>query len=277
MTSFVRSFAVFLFGLLVATAAAAQFQPQVGQAGKDVIWVPTPDEVVDRMLTMAQVTAQDFVMDLGAGDGKIAIAAAKKFGARAVGIEYNPDMAKHANANAAAAGVAGNGQGKATIRQADIFQTDFTQATVITLYLLPALNMKLRPQLLAMRPGTRIVSHSFTMEDWEADETSTLDGRRAYFWMVPASVMGSWMLEANNQKLDMTLDQTFQKIHGSVTLAPIQAGLRDARLRGPFIQFGYVDQSGVRRDFTGRVNGGRMEGTFRDEKGGEGRWSAAKK
>ena len=277
MTSFVRSLAVFFFGLLLATGAAAQFQPQVGQAGKDVIWVPTPDEVVDRMLTMAQVTPQDFVMDLGAGDGKIAIAAAKKFGARAVGIEYNPDMAKHANANAAAAGVAGNGQGKALIRQADIFQTDFTQATVITLYLLPALNMKLRPQLLAMRPGTRIASHSFTMEDWEADETSTLDGRRAYFWMVPASVMGSWALEANNQKLDMTLDQTFQKINGSVSLAPIQAGLRDARLRGPFIQFAYVDQSGVRRDFTGRVNGTKMEGTFRDEKGGEGRWTAAKK
>ena len=277
MTSFVRSLAVFFFGFLLATGAAAQFQPQVGQAGKDVIWVPTPDEVVDRMLTMAQVTPQDFVMDLGAGDGKIAIAAAKKFGARAVGIEYNPDMAKHANANAAAAGVAGNGQGKATIRQADIFQTDFTQATVITLYLLPALNMKLRPQLLAMRPGTRIVSHSFTMEDWEADETSTLDGRRAYFWMVPASVMGSWTLEQNNQRLDMTLDQTFQKINGSVALAPIQAGLRDARMRGPFIQFAYVDQSGVRRDFTGRVNGTKMEGTFRDEKGGEGRWTAAKK
>ena len=277
MTSFVRSFAIFFLGLLVATGAAAQFQPQVGQAGKDVIWVPTPDEVVDRMLTMAQVTPQDFVMDLGAGDGKIAIAAAKKFGARAVGIEYNPDMAKHANANAAAAGVAGNGQGKAMIRQADIFQTDFTQATVITLYLLPALNMKLRPQLLAMRPGTRVVSHSFTMEDWEPDETSTLDGRRAYFWMVPASVMGSWSLDAGNQKLDMTLDQTFQKINGSVTLAPIHAGLRDARLRGPFIQFAYVDQSGVRRDFTGRVNGGRMEGTFRDEKGGQGNWTAAKK
>jgi phospholipid N-methyltransferase len=276
MTLSVRSVGFIVFSFITATAWA-QFQPQVGQAGKDVIWVPTPDEVVDRMLTMAQVTPQDFVMDLGAGDGKIAIAAAKKFGARAVGIEYNPEMAKHANANAAAAGVAGTGQGKALIRQADIFQTDFTQATVITLYLLPALNMKLRPQLLAMRPGTRIASHSFTMEDWEADETSTLDGRRAYFWMVPASVMGSWTLEANNQKLDMTLDQTFQKINGSVTLAPIQAGLRDARMRGPFIQFAYVDQSGVRRDFTGRVNGTKMEGTFRDEKGGEGRWSAAKK
>jgi methyltransferase family protein len=277
MTLPVRSVAVLLFALFFTAACLAQFQPQVGQAGKDVIWVPTPDDVVDRMLTMAQVTAQDFVMDLGAGDGKIAIAAAKKFGARAVGIEYNPDMVKHANANATAAGVAGNGSGKALIRHADIFQTDFSQATVITLYLLPALNMKLRPQLLAMRPGTRVVSHSFSMEDWEADEISTLDGRRAYFWMVPANVMGNWTLDANNQRLDMTLDQTFQKINGSVTLTPIHAGLRDARMRGPFIQFGLVDQTGVRRDFTGRVTGQKMEGSFRDEKGGEGRWSATKK
>src|ERR1700704_5957515 len=220
MTLSVRSFA-FIFLTLFAGAAAAQYQPQVGQSGKDVIWVPTPDEVVDRMLTMAQVTPQDFVMDLGAGDGKIAIMAAKKFGARANGIEYNPDMAKHANANAAAAGVAGNGQGKAMIRQADIFQTDFTQATVITLYLLPALNMKLRPQLLNMRPGTRIVSHSFTMEDWEADEISSLDGRRAYFWVVPANVMGNWTLEASVQRTDLTFEQTFHKINGTGTLGAV--------------------------------------------------------
>jgi Methyltransferase domain len=276
MNLFVRSVA-FVFLAFFVGAAAAQFQPQVGQAGKDVIWVPTPDDVVDRMLTMAQVTPQDFVMDLGAGDGKIAIAAAKKFGARALGIEYNPDMVKHANANAAAAGVAGNGRGQVLIRHGDIFQTDFSQATVITLYLLPALNMKLRPQLLAMRPGTRVVSHSFTMEDWEADEVSSLDGRRAYFWVVPANVMGNWTLEAQNQRLDLTLEQTFQKISGSLALAPIQAGLRDARLRGPFIQFAYVGQDGVRRDFNGRVSGARMEGTFRDEKGGEGRWTASKK
>ena len=276
MTLSVRSF-TFVVLTLFMSAACAQFQPQVGQAGKDVIWVPTPDDVVDRMLTMAQVTPQDFVMDLGAGDGKIAIAAAKKFGARAVGIEYNPEMVKHANANAQAAGIAGNGQGRALIRHGDIFQTDFSQATVITLYLLPALNMKLRPTILAMRPGTRIVSHSFSMEDWEADEVSTLDGRRAYFWMVPASVMGNWSLESGNQKYDLTLEQTFQKINGTVNLAPINAGLRDAKMRGPFIQFGFVDQAGVRRDYTGRVNGPRMEGTFRDEKGGEGKWSAAKK
>jgi hypothetical protein len=276
MTLPVRSAAFILLSFFIG-AASAQFQPQVGQAGKDVIWVPTPDDVVDRMLTMAQVTPQDFVMDLGAGDGKIAIAAAKKFGARAVGIEYNPEMVKHANANATAAGVAGNGQGKALIRHGDIFQTDFSQATVITLYLLPALNMKLRPQLLAMRPGTRVASHSFTMEDWEADEISSMDGRRAYFWVVPANVMGNWALEANNQRLDLTFEQTFQKINGTVALAPINAGLRDARLRGPFIQFGYVGQDGVRRDFNGRVNGAKMEGTFRDEKGGEGKWTAAKK
>jgi hypothetical protein len=260
-----------------AAAAQSKFEPQVGQAGKDVIWVPTPDEVVDRMLTMAQVSPQDFVMDLGAGDGKIAIAAAKRFGARAVGIEYNPEMVKHANANAQAAGVAGTGRGQALIRHGDIFQTDFSQASVITLYLLPALNMKLRPQLLAMRPGTRVVSHSFTMEDWEADEVSSLDGRRAYFWVVPANVMGTWTLEAGSQRFELALEQTFQKVNGTVALSPLLAGLRDTRLRGPFIQFAFVGQDAVRRDFSGRVDGTRMEGSYRDEKGGEGRWSATKK
>jgi phospholipid N-methyltransferase len=265
--------------LLLAFNAAAQqkFEPQVGQAGKDVIWVPTPDDVVARMLTMAQVTPKDFVMDLGAGDGKIAIAAAKKFGARAIGIEYNPDMVKHANANAEAAGVAGNGAGKANIRHGDIFQTDFSQASVITLYLLPALNIKLRPQLLAMRPGTRVVSHSFTMEDWQPDEVSSMDGRRAYFWVVPASVVGNWTLEIPNQKMEMTLEQVFQKISGTVTLQPIHAGLRDPRLSGSAISFSFVGRDGMRRDFAGRVEGARMEGTFRDEKNGQGRWSAAKK
>jgi len=275
MSPFVRFVAVLLFAL--TPPAAAQYQPQVGQAGKDVIWVPTPDDVVERMLVMAQVTPSDYVWDLGAGDGKIAIMAAKKFGARATGIEYNPEMVKHANANAQSAGVAGNGPGKAVIRHGDIFATDFSQATVITLYLLPALNMKLRPQLLSMRPGTRVVSHSFSMEDWEADEISTLDGRRAYFWIVPANVMGSWNLEAAGQRVELSLEQTFQKVSGTVTLGPIHAGLRDARLRGANIAFAYLDQNGARRDFTGRVTGARMEGSFRDEKGAEGRWSAAKK
>ena len=262
--------------LLVSLPASAQqkYEPQVGQAGKDVIWVPTPDEVVDRMLRMAQVTKDDFVVDLGAGDGKIAIAAAKKFGARSLGIEYNADMAKHAQANVEKNGVAA----RAKIVQGDIFASDFTQATVVTMYLLPALNMKLRPQILQMRPGTRVVSHSFTMEDWEPDETSSMDGRRAYFWLVPANVMGSWTLEAAGEKRELSLEQKFQKIDGSVAFGTTQAGLRDTRLRGFVISFAYVDQAGLRRDYTGRVlAGGRMEGSWKTDNGAEGRWTAVKK
>jgi hypothetical protein len=274
-----------LAALLLAFPAAAQqkpkpnqpYEPQVGQAGKDVIWVPTPDEVVDRMLRMAQVTPNDYLVDLGAGDGKIAIAAAKNFGARSLGIEYDPDMAKHAQGNVDKAGVAG----RARIVQGDIFVTDFNQATVITMYLLPALNLKLRPQILAMRPGTRVVSHSFTMDDWEADETSTMDGRRAYFWVVPANIMGSWALEVTgggaSERMELTLEQRYQKIDGSVGLGAAQGGLRDARLRGFNISFAYVDGKSVRRELNGRVSGGRMEGGFRADNGTEGRWVATKK
>lgn len=261
--------------LLFALPAAAQkaYEPQVGQAGKDVIWVPTPDEVVDRMLRMAQVGPNDLVYDLGAGDGKIAIAAAKKFGARSVGIEYNPDMAKHAQGNAERAGVAG----RARIVQGDIFATDFSQATVITMYLLPNLNMKLRPTILSMRPGTRVASHSFTMEDWEADEVSSLDGRRAYFWVVPANVNGGWALETGAEKNEISFEQRFQKIEGTVSLGAMNGGLRDARLRGANISFAWVDNHGVLRSYAGRVNGGRMEGTWSADNGSQGRWSATKK
>jgi SAM-dependent methyltransferase len=272
-----------LAALLLALPAAAQqksnqpYEPQVGQAGKDVIWVPTPDEVVDRMLRMAQVTPQDYVIDLGAGNGKIAIAAAKDFGARSLGIEYNPEMAKHAQGNVDKAGVGS----RSRIVQGDIFVTDFTQATVITMYLLPALNLKLRPQILAMRPGTRVVSHSFTMDDWEADETSSMDGRRAYFWVVPANVSGGWALEVTgggaSERMELTLEQRFQKLEGSLGLGAVQGGLRDARLRGFNIAFSYVDNKSVRRDLSGRVSGGRMEGSFRADNGTEGRWVATRK
>lgn len=273
-----------LAALLFAFPAAAQkngkekeFEPHVGQAGKDVIWVPTPDEVVERMLRMAQVGANDYVVDLGAGDGKIAIMAAKKFGARSMGIEYNPDMARLAQRNAEKAGVAG----RARIVQGDIFASDFTQASVITMYLLPALNLKLRPQILAMRPGTRVVSHSFNMDDWEPDETSSLDGRRAYFWVVPANVAGTWAFEATGggaaEKSELTLEQRYQKLEGSIALGQVQAGLRDTRLRGFTIAFSYVDGNSVRRDLTGRVSGNRMEGSFRADNGTEGRWTATKK
>ncbi len=266
--------------LVLAPAFAQQkngeYRPQVGQSGKDVIWVPTPDEVVDRMLTMAQVKPNDTVYDLGAGDGKIAIAAAKKFGARSYGIEYNPDMAKYAQTNAQKAGVAG----KATIINGDIFATDFTKATVVTMYLLPSLNIKLRPTLLQMRPGTRVVSHSFTMDDWSPDETSSISGRQAYFWIVPANVNGKWGVElsgGSSEKIDVVIDQRFQKIEGWAQLGQVQAGLREATLRGPEIHFAYVDQAGVRRELSGRVDGARMEGAFRADNGTEGRWTAARR
>ncbi len=274
MTPALRIAAALLLSLAFAFPAAAQdkkFEPQVGQAGKDVIWVPTPDEVVDRMLTMAQVGPNDFHMDLGSGDGKIVIAAARR-GAKSLGIEYNPDMVKLSQDNAQKAGVTD----KASFRRADIFQTDFSQATVITLYLLPSLNMKLRPQILQMRPGTRVVSHSFTMEDWEPDEVSSMDGRRAYFWVVPANVMGTWALEAAGQKHDLTLEQTFQKINGYVALGPVHGGLRDARLSGANIAFSFVDAKGVKRDFTGSVADRQMSGSFVDQSGAKGSWSARK-
>jgi len=214
------------------------------------------------------------VYDLGAGDGKIAIAAAKKFGARSVGIEYDPDMAKHAQGNVEKAGMAG----RARVVRGDIFATDFSQATVVTMYLLPTLNMKLRPTILSMRPGTRVVSHSFTMEDWEADEISNMDGRRAYFWLVPANVNGGWTLETGSEKSELSFEQRFQKIDGTVALGgSVHGGLREARLRGFNIGFAYIDNNGVRRDYTGRVIGGRMEGSYRTDNGTEGRWTATKK
>jgi len=276
-----RATASVVAALLLATASVAcaqqDFKPYVGQQGKDVVWVPTPDEVVDRMLTMAQTKPDDFVIDLGAGDGKIAIAAAKKFGAKSMGVEYNPDMVKLGQKNAQAAGVTG----KAQIVHGDIFATDFTQATVLTMYLLPSLNMRLRPQILAMRPGTRVVTHAFNMEDWEPDESSDVDGRRVYFWVVPANVAGRWALEftggGTSEKVNLNFEQKFQRVEGIAYLGPVLAGLRETHLSGFKISFAYVDAKGVRRDFSGRVSGATMEGSFRADGGQEGRWSAARK
>jgi hypothetical protein len=149
------------------------------------------------------------------------------------------------------------------------------------MYLLPSLNMKLRPQILAMRPGTRVVTHAFNMEDWEPDESSDVDGRRVYFWVVPANVAGRWAMElsggGNTEKLSLNFEQKFQKIEGVAYLGSTLAGLREPRLSGFRISFAYVDGRGVRRDFTGRVTGTTMEGSYRSDSGQEGRWSAAKK
>ena len=268
--------------VLVSTAgfgpALAQtdksYTPHVGQGGKDVIWVPTPDEIVERMLRMAQTTATDSVIDLGAGDGKIAIAAAKIFGAKSLGIEYDVDMAKHAQQNVEKAGVAD----RARIVQGDIFATDFSSATVLTMYLLPALNLKLRPTILAMKPGTRVISHSFTMDDWDADEISSSDGRRAYLWIVPANVQGAWKLAVSSgETYEVTLEQRYQKVTGHVMLGSMQAGLRQVELAGTAIKFAFIDNTGIRRDFSGRIDGPAMEGSMRADNRKVAQWSAARR
>ncbi len=181
---------------------AKPFQPQVGQGGKDVVWVPTPQALVDKMLDMAKVTPQDFVMDLGSGDGRTVITAAKR-GARAMGIEYNPDMVELSKQNAAKEGVAD----RAEFVKADLFETDLSKATVITMFLLPDINLKLRPKILDLKPGTRIVSNTFTMEAWTADEVATVGEDctswcTALFWIVPAKVAGTWAIPGGELTLD---------------------------------------------------------------------------
>ena len=235
------------------------YKPQVGQAGKDVVWVPTPDELVQRMLRMAKVTPQDLVFDLGAGDGKIAIAAGK-LGANSVGIEYNPDMAKLASCLVTAEGV-GN---KTKIIQGDIFKEDFSKATVITMYLLPELNLCVRHRILGMKPGTRVTSHQFTMGDWEADETSEFEYRTAYLWIVPARVDGTWVLrDASGASTAVNLTQTFQKLTGDVVSGAPKQPLVGATLRGDQLRFAFNDDKGVTRSFTGTVRGNELVGTLK--------------
>lgn len=252
------------------------YTPQVAQPGKDVIWVPTPDDVVARMLTMAQTGPNDFVADLGAGDGKIAIMAARRFGARSMGVEFNPDMAKLGQRNAERAGVTD----RVRIVNGDIFQTDFSQATVVTLFLLPSLNVKLRPTLLTMKPGTRIVSHAFDMDDWKPDDRSNLEGRTAYLWIVPANVQGRWrMLQGApgfEQPVEFDITQIYQRIEGEAQFGPLRTGLRDAQLSGDSISFAVLDPAGVKHDFAGRVEGNRITGIARTAKGLT-RWRAEKK
>jgi SAM-dependent methyltransferase len=208
-----------------------QYRPSVGQAGKDVIWVPTPDSLVKAMLATAGVTKDDFVVDLGCGDGRIPISAARDFGARAHGIDYNADMVALARRNAEREGV----RTKVTFQRADIFESDFSGATVVTLYLLPNLNLKLKPTLLAMKPGTRIVSHAFDMGDWEADETIRTDDATGYMWVVPAKVDGRWAFEVGNQRFAATLAQQYQMLTGSG--GPVKSG----RVRGTEVRLTLAD------------------------------------
>ena len=250
--------------------AAKDYTPHIGQSGKDVVWVPTPQALVERMLDMAKLTARDIHYDLGSGDGRTVITAAKR-GAQAYGVEYNSDMVALSERAAAKEGVAG----KAKFIHGDIFKTDFSKATVLTLYLLPSLNVKLRPTILNMKPGTRVVSHAFDMDDWKPDQTEDVDGSKAYLWIVPAHVAGTWRWGAagGSREVAMTLKQHYQHVEGSAQLGDKPAQLRDMKLDGDHIAFSIYESASVHRDYSGRVNGNSIEGTVKTA-GGEAKWSA---
>jgi len=242
-----------------APAQPQSYEPKVGQAGKDVVWVPTSQALVDKMLDMAKVTPQDFVMDLGSGDGRTVITAAKR-GATAMGIEFNPDMVELSKKNA----VKENVTAKATFVKADLFETDFSKATVITMFLLPDINVKLRPKILNLKPGTRVVSNSFTMEDWEADQTETLTGDctswcTALLWIVPAKAEGTWTTPQG----DLKLTQTYQKLSGT-----LGANKVEGKMNGDQITL-----TAGKTVYTGKVNGTSIQGTV----SGGGSWTATKK
>lgn len=238
--------------------------PMVGQAGKDVIWLPTSQALIDRMLDMAKLTPADRLVDLGSGDGRTVITAAKR-GAIAHGIEYNPDLVELSKREAAAAGVAD----RATFEKADIFKSDFSHATIVTLFLLPELNIRLRPTLLDMKPGTRVVSNSFQMDDWEPDEYAEVTVGCdsfcvAYKWVVPAKVAGTWQVADK----ELVLSQRFQQIEGSLHQGASATPIRNGRLDGTRISFSVGDHR-----YVGEVNAKRIQGLI----DGRGEWIAVMK
>jgi SAM-dependent methyltransferase len=254
------AFSLALTGRIAQAQPAKEFQPEVGQAGKDVVWVPTPQALVDKMLDMAKVAPKDYVIDLGSGDGRTVITAAKR-GAKALGIEYNPDMVELSKRNAAKEGVSD----KATFMKADLFETDFSQAQVITMFLLPSINLKLRPKILNLKPGTRIVSNSFDMEEWKPDETANVEGCSnwctAHLWIVPAKVGGNWKLPQG----ELSIKQTFQMISGTLKNGKVASPI-NGKLNGDQISF-----TADGTQYTGRVNGNSMEGNA-----GGAKWSATR-
>jgi SAM-dependent methyltransferase len=249
--------ALVLCSSFVACAQAPQqklpsFQPSIGQEGKDVVWVPTSQALLEKMLDMAGVTPKDFVMDLGSGDGRTVIEAARR-GARALGVEYDADMVELSRRNAREAGVAA----RAKFVKADLFETDFSQATVITMFLLPSINVKLRPKILELKPGTRVVSNTFGMDEWKPDETATLYADEtkcdswctALLWIVPAKVAGTYALPQGR----LELKQAFQMLSGTLTTGGKTYAL-EGRVRGEAVEF----RAGG-REYRGRVSQGRLE------------------
>ncbi len=230
-------FAFNTFAQVVMDSGDDKYQPRVGQEGKDVVWVPTTNELLAIMLRTAKVNSTDLVYDLGSGDGRIAIAAAKDFGARAIGIEFNPEMAQLAQRNVDRSGVSD----RVKIINGDIFVEDFSKATVVTMYLLPELNLALRPTILKMKPGTRVASHAFNMGDWDAD-VEIDSPARAYYWVVPAQVQGEWLISGmETDRTILKLSQFYQKIGGTLQIGNNTQPLLNPKLEGAILSFTYLD------------------------------------
>jgi SAM-dependent methyltransferase len=237
----------------------AAYPANWGRAGKDVPWVPSLDAVAFAMLTIGQVGPQDLVYDLGAGDGRVVITAARPpFGARAVGIEYDPMLAKRAACLVEAEGVAD----RVKIVQGDIFKEDFSPATVVTMFLLPHLNLCVRHRLLALKPGTHVVSHQYSMADWDPDGSVEIQGRHVFMWVVPARVDGAWDLRGEDgEEFAIDLHQTFSKLTGEVVQGRERKPLQQATLRGAELRFAF-DRDGASVEFAGTVQGGEIAGNL---------------
>lgn len=229
----------------------------IGQVSKDSVWVPTPDRLILRMLQLADTSSKDFVIDLGSGDGRIPIAAAKLFGARALGVELEHNLVDYSVRSARRQGVAGRAQ----FRRQDLFDTDISKATVMALYISPGVMEKLRPKLYALTPGTRVVSHHFTLGDWQPDEMVQVEERRAYLWVVPARVEGRWTVRLGADDYALRFEQSWQILRSKAEFEGRPVTAFSARLRGNDIRFSMIDRNGDVRGFTGVVNGGSMRGT----------------
>ncbi len=230
-------------------------QPVFGTPGKDAGWIPTPDSMVEAMLRLARLSPSDLLVDLGSGDGRIPILAAREFGSRGLGIEFNPDLVAYSSERAVREGVAD----RVKFVRGDIFETDFSEATVVALFMTPSVLQRLRPKLLAMKPGTRIVSYLFAIEEWEPDEWVFQDGMHGILWIVPASVQGAWRIESGNERYAVRLSQRFQKIDGRLIVDGTELPLFDARLAGDRVRF--TGLKGERRyDFNGTVKASRIDG-----------------
>ena len=263
-----------LFTLLLAGPAAAQAAPAdaplIGQVSRDSVWVPTPERVIRRMLQMADTTSRDLVVDLGAGDGRIPIHAAKHFGARSIGVELEANLVRLARETARAQGVSH----LASFVQQDLFEADLSGATVIALYISPGVMTRLKPRLAELRPGTRIVSHHFTLDDWEPDETIRVEGRSAHLWVVPAAVRGAWAVDIAGEAFTVRIDQRHQVLTTSGSRGGRELPVIGAQLRGTELRFTAFDRDGSSRHFTGLVDGDRMSGDSQGEGIAPLRWSA---